>query len=222
MVDIDGATTATIVAGDKINFLDITDSLVKEDTVQGILDLVPAGGGWGLVESVNITSGTNITTFSHTVAAGYDYLITCRAVEWASDGDQTDPPMVQLGSGGGPTFITSAYKNAIASVNSASTPAETYTKDTITDGMAYSNNLSHGGTGANEFMAFTWEFLNPSAAEYTFCASRMFGLDNDAAVVRGEGACVYPVATAITALRIDSGSTNFDLAQIELMRRSIT
>ena len=42
MYDIDGATVATVAAADKINFFDVTDSLVKEDTVQGILDLAGA------------------------------------------------------------------------------------------------------------------------------------------------------------------------------------
>jgi hypothetical protein len=55
MVDIDGATTATIATGDKVNFLDITDSLVKEDTVQGILDLA-AGGATVLVGTHERTS----------------------------------------------------------------------------------------------------------------------------------------------------------------------
>ena len=59
MVDIDGATTATIATGDKVNFLDITDSLVKEDTVQGILDL--AGGGFTLATEQATTSGTSVT-----------------------------------------------------------------------------------------------------------------------------------------------------------------
>jgi len=57
MVDIDGATTATIAVGDKLNFLDITDSLVKEDTVQGILDLAGGGGAWNII-GTNVASGS--------------------------------------------------------------------------------------------------------------------------------------------------------------------
>jgi hypothetical protein len=59
MIDVDGATVAVVAAGDKFNFLDISDSLVKEDTVQGILDL--AGGGFTLDTEQATTSGTSFT-----------------------------------------------------------------------------------------------------------------------------------------------------------------
>ena len=58
MYDIDGATVATVAAADKINFLDVTDSLVKEDTVQGVLDLA---GGLTVSAEQSTSSGTSVT-----------------------------------------------------------------------------------------------------------------------------------------------------------------
>jgi len=100
MVDIDGATTATIVAGDKINFLDITDSLVKEDTVQGILDL--AGGGFTVATEQATTSGTSVTFGS--IPSGTT-MITINFEGVSLDG--TEHLLVQLGDAGG--LETSAY-----------------------------------------------------------------------------------------------------------------
>jgi len=61
MVNIDGATVATVAAADKINFFDVTDSLVKEDTVQVVLDLVPAGGAWNLIGTQVADNSANLT-----------------------------------------------------------------------------------------------------------------------------------------------------------------
>tara|TARA_Y100000310_G_scaffold122525_1_gene121201 strand:+ start:3733 stop:5271 length:1539 start_codon:yes stop_codon:yes gene_type:complete len=56
----DGLTDATIVAGDKIPFIDGDDSAAKTDTVQGILDLVPSAGvTLGTAQAT--TSGSSVT-----------------------------------------------------------------------------------------------------------------------------------------------------------------
>ena len=61
MYDIDGATVATVAAADKINFFDVTDSLVKEDTVQGVLDLVSAGFTASSLTALTASSTSTIT-----------------------------------------------------------------------------------------------------------------------------------------------------------------
>jgi hypothetical protein len=83
MVDIDGATTATIVAGDKINFLDITDSLVKEDTVQGILDL--AGGGNQVLVSTVVASDDATINILFTPGDADLFIVEFEGVVPASD-----------------------------------------------------------------------------------------------------------------------------------------
>jgi len=85
MYDIDGATVATVAAADKINFFDVTDSLVKEDTVQGILDLA-GGGAWNLIGTqVGDNSGTTLTITG--LSSTYDtYAIGLSDLVPASDG----------------------------------------------------------------------------------------------------------------------------------------
>jgi hypothetical protein len=100
MVDIDGATTATIATGDKINFLDITDSLVKEDTVQGILDL--AGGGFTLGTDTATASGTSFT-FGSIPTGTTMIIIMFEGVSLSGSDDLA----VQIGDSGG--IETSGY-----------------------------------------------------------------------------------------------------------------
>jgi hypothetical protein len=89
MYDLDGATGATVAAADKINFLDVTDSLVKEDTVQGILDL--GGGAWNLIGTQAASTSASLTQtglsstyayyvihISDLVTSGNSKLISCR------------------------------------------------------------------------------------------------------------------------------------------------
>jgi hypothetical protein len=74
MIDVDAATVAVVAAGDKFNFLDITDSLVKEDTVQGILDLA-AGGAWTLITATTISDDATIsfTGFDDSTYSSYRF-----------------------------------------------------------------------------------------------------------------------------------------------------
>jgi hypothetical protein len=72
--------------------------------------VVAAGGGWTFVETETASSDQTLT-FSHTVAAGYDYEIACRFVENLADIASATPAVVQVGTGGGPTFQTSGYTN---------------------------------------------------------------------------------------------------------------
>ena len=96
MIDVDAATVAVVAAGDKFNFLDITDSLVKEDTVQGIVDLVPAGGAWNLIgtsvasSSASLTiTGLNSTYDTYAVALADIVPATDTALGWIRFGDSS-------------------------------------------------------------------------------------------------------------------------------------
>jgi hypothetical protein len=99
MVDIDGATTATIATGDKVNFLDITDSLVKEDTVQGILDLVPAGGGaWNIIGTSDASASASLTITGLTIGTYDTFFIIGTGLVPATDDIEA---WVRLGDSGG-------------------------------------------------------------------------------------------------------------------------
>ena len=99
MVNIDGATVATVAAADKINFLDVTDSLVKEDTVQGVLDLVSAGLTIATPQAT--TSGTSFTFGS--IPAGTKLIF----VNFMGVSLDANDMLIQIGDSGG--IETSAY-----------------------------------------------------------------------------------------------------------------
>ena len=128
MYDIDGATVATVAAGDKINFLDITDSLVKEDTVQGILDLA-GGGAWNLIATDVGDSSGNLEVTG--LSATYDtYAIARSDVVGASDAQHG---YFRLGDSGGYDSGASDY-SFIAQGTIASSGS--YTGDTANANQA--------------------------------------------------------------------------------------
>jgi hypothetical protein len=64
-------TEVTIAAGDSLLLGDVGDSgNTKRDTVQGLLDLVPAGGAWTLIESILCSNVANATL--NTITSTYD------------------------------------------------------------------------------------------------------------------------------------------------------
>ena len=82
ITNIASQPVATITASDIIIFADVDDSNnSKQDTVQGILDLVPAG----VLEKVSTTTFSGAATFDVALAAGYDYKISLRNVKPSTD-----------------------------------------------------------------------------------------------------------------------------------------
>jgi len=151
MVDIDGATTATIATGDKINFLDITDSLVKEDTVQGILDL--AGGGFTLASEVATTSGTTVALTTSIPATATLIMVTFEGV--STDGANWEGT-VQIGDSGG--IETSGYLGGGAGVVDA-------TMVQITTGFAFAIN-----SDANDAMQGVMTLALKDNTNNTWCS----------------------------------------------------
>jgi hypothetical protein len=108
----DGLTDATITASDKIVHVDAGDSAAKTDTVQGIIDLIPAGG-FTLGTEVATTSGSSALFSS--IPAGTT-MITMSLVG-VSDGVPAGDYIVQIGDSGG--LETSGYVSSAFGVENA-------------------------------------------------------------------------------------------------------
>lgn len=215
MIDVDAATVAVVAVGDKFNFLDITDSLVKEDTVQGIVDLVSAGA-WAFIESATASTSSTIT-FSHTVASGYDYKVMCRDVKNSQDNAAGAELLVQLATTG-PSWVTASYSNAGMKGDSTAIASA---RDGITDGISFFADMTVGGTGAGETWSGEMILLNPGASDETD-GWAWFGGDNNSAALNfgmNFGRCPTGVHTDI---RVAPGGGTFSTGEFALFRRVLS
>jgi hypothetical protein len=95
----------TITAADLIMYGDATDSNnTKRDTVQGVLDLVPAGGGFEFVSS-STASGSSTIAFTG-LETGYDYQVQITGYYGSGSGQWA---RMRFGVTG-PTYRTSGYQ----------------------------------------------------------------------------------------------------------------
>jgi hypothetical protein len=200
MVDIDGATTATIATGDKINFLDITDSLVKEDTVQGILDL--AGGGFTLGTPITTTSGTTHTFGS--IPAGVT-MIVMNIFGW-SQGSAGQIIKVTLGDAGG--LETAGYLSCGMGI----------TDQAITGLTTRRTDSFHFGDGGNfdaaELAHGNIVFALENSSAFSWTASGQFSMSNADILFYGAGS--KSLSGELTQISITGGGTS-DAGEINIM-----
>ena len=195
MYDIDGATVATVAAGDKINFLDITDSLVKEDTVQGILDLVPSAG-FTLGTEQATTSGTS-KTFSGIPAGTKMIILTLKDCSFtgANNLDLT------IGDSGG--LETSGYQSASTVINGGSLYTSGSTAEFIVKGdQATTMDL-------NGHAILTLE----DSSDYTWSCSHQF--EQGGAPTWGSG--TKSLSAELTQLQISGGTFSTGVVNISYL-----
>jgi hypothetical protein len=216
-IELPGAANLTTATGDRLICYATAADTVEVMSVE--TEAAAAGGGWTFVETETASSDQTLT-FSHTVEAGYDYEIACRFVENLADIASATPAVVQVGTGGGPTFQTSGYVNQY--IEGKATGIITGANRT-TAGLDLFASEAMGGASADEEWSSRMSILNPGAAEPTYSFNDTFG-DNDA----GQGVNIvgrgkYDAATAITGLRVTViQSTNFTTGEFYLFRRVIS
>jgi hypothetical protein len=193
-------TEVVVAAGDSFLLGDSSDSgNTKRDTVQGVLDLVPAGG----YEYVSNSAGAGATNLAFTnMASGYDYIYISGSILPATDTQDFD---AELGVAG-PTYRTSSYLQASARHH----PADQSTGGTqSTTHIAISQEASSVGNATDEgihFMELT--LLDPAAASDTHFMSRC--MQRDAAAnwdIVGSGG-MYNGAEAHTSIKFTFTSGN--------------
>jgi hypothetical protein len=145
-------TEVVVTASDSILLGDATDSgNTKRDTVQGLLDLVPAGG-WAFVSSA--TAATSALLSFTNMVDGYDYEYVVENMKSASDAVHL---VAQLGIAG-PTYRTSGYLSSSTTVNNSAAPQALV----ATAHMLLSCTETMGTTGSEELWRATMTLTNPA------------------------------------------------------------
>ena len=211
-------TDHTIVAGDIISFADSgASNVIKRDTVQGVLDLVPAASaGWEFLEKVTASTSATIDLGDDSnVVAGYDYIITASNVVFP--GNVTTAFVLQYGTGSTPTYQTASYMSI-----------GTYTIGTDEVTAALSSQAGINFENATIAIAGTLTInaiiYSPATNAATRAEVSMFGGHN--VVTTGVGAHSWmvgerSVAEVVTSFRIQQSGTNITSGDFSLCRRKI-
>jgi hypothetical protein len=191
---ITGQTDGTVAAGDSFLFSDVDAAgALKDDTVQGILDLVPAGGTDGGWEFVSLTTISADATVAFTgFVTGYDYLVQLIDVKPSVDGAQT---RFQVGVAG-PTYRATNYSATAGTVSAA------LTKTTYFPG-------SDGhGAAADEEGTFTLLLYDPAAATRTWVDGSIYFKNTAGSIFVGQVGGKHTVAESMVAVKFFYSSGN--------------
>lgn len=179
-----------------------------------------ASGGWEFIEAATASTSASIT-FSHTIASGFDYIVTGRNIKNSADTVATDAVALQVGTGGTPTFQTTAYvSEGIILDDSGVTGA----RSIITDGMPLWGNGTIGGTGAGEVWSFEAVFLDPGDGSVNAeCMIRSTTINVTPDITAGWVNARWTTATAVTGIRIDAtGAQTMTTGEFILSRRKLS
>jgi len=155
-VDPNNATDTAIAAGDEILFGDVSDSdNVKKDTVQGILDLVPASGG-KLVQVVNtqtgaVATGTTVIPYDDTIpqnTEGDEYMTLAITPTSASNTLEFDI-VVQASFSGGGRQIAALFQDSTADSIAVGAMRVDSSAEIVT--ISFKHEMTAGTTSATTF-----------------------------------------------------------------------
>jgi hypothetical protein len=186
-------TEVTVAAGDSILLGDATDSgNTKRDTVQGLLDLVPASITLGT--TIASTSGTAID-FTGIPAGTKKIFIMFTGVSTSA----TDYLLIQLGDSGG--FETSGYVSTTAEFIGSTSVA------TDTTGFEMATGVAAGLVSGHMILTLS------KADTFSWVSSHVAGFTNDVVVGGGHKS----LSAELTQIRIDTnGSDTFDAGAINI------
>jgi len=172
------------------------------------------GGAWAFVEKQTASTSATVT-FSHTIEAAYDYEIVGVNILPDADITEADNIVLQLGTGGGPTFVTSGYVNQGVA---ASGTSEEWKNNLETVGLMCTCH-GIGGVAATELISPRWYLYHPGDSVSTGCqASLVYRNISD---VAGMGFNHGSSAAAThTAMRIETIGSNTFTGDFLLYRRA--
>lgn len=218
-ITLPGSANITTAAGDyAFVYADAVDAFTVLYFRADGTAVVSAGGGYEYIETISASTSSTIT-FSHTVEAGYDYIIQCVNVDNSVDLAPAHSPRVQYGTGGGPTFQTTGYLNAVIIKSLYDGVIATY--NSVTAGVEIMEGYYLGGAGAGETWSAEMVIPNPAAPTVHFAMSRGVG-DNASnyfllALLGGK----RTTAETITAFRVLPGTGTFVTGEFLLSRKVI-
>jgi hypothetical protein len=175
---------------------------------------VVAGGGFEFIELVTASTDEKLT-FTHTVVAGYDYMVTLDNIKMTADPSNIG---VQCGTGGTPTFETSGY---LTQGNYSSGTATAANSGGATAFLGFSTDATApGGTGAGETISGYMLIINPAGAAITEAYSHLWGPQSNGSFTQWWNSTRNTSTTAVTAFRVEiSAATTFATGTAKLSRR---
>lgn len=165
--DIGDYTDTTITASDKILFSDATASdALKQDTVQGILDLVTSSGAWTLLATATASSSSSLDFTSASVTIDDTYKEYALVLSSLKPGMDNASLLVRTSTDGGGTFDSGAsdYRYAGISSNDGSTSPASAPKGSG-DTFIQVNNSGIGSSTGEKISGVIY-LHEPAAADY--------------------------------------------------------
>ena len=194
-------------------------SQLMQTNGSGVLSFVDApAGGLEFVETIAASTSSTIT-FTHTVVAGYDYIITARDVNNSQDLATSTVTKIQVATGAGPTFQTADYTHQLAYAQGTTVAA---LRDMHTTGIVWSADNPGGAGGVGELWSGEMTLFNPGANEITDGVGFWFGDRSNDLVSLSMCGGRSNVAEVVTALRVLNGAGTILTGQFTLFRRKTT
>ena len=175
-----------------------------------------AAAGWEFIEASS-PSGASSVTFSHTVAAGYDYLITCRDMLNNANISSGNGPVLQYGTGATPTFQTSGYDSHCWQKANGQTFAGA--DNDVTTGIQALT--AHGYGDSSEPWTNHYAIFNPGANERTYTVGRCACVNSDGNFQSGGFEGYRTTAEVVTAFKI-IGAGGTWTGEMTLSRRKVS
>ena len=197
-----GLTDTTIATGDSIIFADATDSnALKEDTVQGILDL--AGGGFTLGTPVATTSGTAVT-FGSIPTGTKMIVISFQGVGWSTK----DFMEIEIGDSSG--LETSGYVGeSISNPEGGGAHVSTQAADAF--------RLNNDINATQAFSGQATLTLQNSSTFYWVCTAMLCDAAHSVSTVEIYGGA-KALSAELTQLKISGGGgQTFDTGAVNIM-----
>ena len=179
--------------------------------VASAMEALPSSGGWIFLETQSF-AGSTLDFQEGSVSAGYDYMFTWRSVKGSADNNI----WFRIGTGGGPTYLTSGYLNGRVKVAGGSFLGQ------AGDTSAFDVTTSGGGASALETKWGHCIFHNPAAAIATECNYQCAFEDSGGAVGIVSGGGFQTGTAAITGFQILADTGTLDSGEAYLFRRILT
>ena len=213
-IELPGAANLTTAAGDRLICYATAANTVEVMSVE--TEAAASTGGYEFVEKVTISSAS-VATFSHVVAAGYDYFLSATGIDNDGDISAANTWIIQYGTGGSPTFQTSGY---VSQASKLAATASSGVRSFVTTGLPlWTNSVCGGATG--ELWGFEAIIFNPAANAKTK-GHVTTGFDQDGGLLELQILAGYrTTAEVVTALRVIAGSGAVT-GDFLMHRRSIT
>jgi hypothetical protein len=205
-IELSGAANITTATGDRLTFYSVAANTVVE--VSRTLEAAAAAGGaWVLIEEQIVSGSVSSVDFETGIDSTYEhYVFVISGYTHLGNGNAN---WIRVGTGGTPTYQTSAYEYHNGKVTAAS---DAYSATIWSAGYSdvsiwYGENLSTTSTDESDAVI---HMFNPANAAYFTKFVWQGTSGTDAAQQYNSGTGKYDSVTAVTAVRFLSEASNID------------